>query len=141
MSDDTPDKDQTEQSAEQPEGQPEGRGERRTEGRTTGQRRGAQTFEGLGSLRQALATARTAARRGPGAGRGGRRAGRGAARCRVVAPRWPGRGREPKAQEKASTPPAARHAIQRGLERFSAEGGRRYAKVAQRLIRLRVLCV
>src|SRR5438874_9422710 len=61
MSDDTPDKDQTEQSAEQPEGQPEGGGERRTEGRTGGQRRGAQTFEGLGSLRQALATARTAA--------------------------------------------------------------------------------
>jgi hypothetical protein len=45
MSDDTPDKDQ----AEQPEG------------RTGGQRRGPQTFEGLGSLRQALATARTAA--------------------------------------------------------------------------------
>src|SRR5438445_4873159 len=53
MSDDTPDKDQAEQPAEGTEG----RGERRT----GGQRRGAQTFEGLGSLRQALATARTAA--------------------------------------------------------------------------------
>ena|SRR5438445_2825945 len=59
MSDDTPDKDQAEQPAEGTTGQPEGRGERRTEGRTTGQRRGPQTFEGLGSLRQALATART----------------------------------------------------------------------------------
>src|SRR5258708_11533828 len=60
MSDDTPDKDQAEQPAEGTAGQPEGRGERRTEGRTGGQRRGPQTFEGLGSLRQALATARTA---------------------------------------------------------------------------------
>src|SRR3981081_1838106 len=60
MSDDTPDKDQAEQPPEDKEGQPEARPERRTEGRTGGQRRGAQTFEGLGSLRQALATARTA---------------------------------------------------------------------------------
>ncbi len=52
MSDDTPDKDQAEQPAEGTQGQPERR--------TGGQRRGPQTFEGLGSLRQALATARTA---------------------------------------------------------------------------------
>src|SRR5260370_23279850 len=61
MSDETPDKDQAEQPAEGKEEQPEGRPERRPEARTGGQRRGPQTFEGLGSLRQALATARTGA--------------------------------------------------------------------------------
>src|SRR5436853_3773542 len=61
MSDDTPDKDQAEQPAEGTEGRGERRTEGRPEGRTGGQRRGPQTFEGLGSLRQALATARTVA--------------------------------------------------------------------------------
>src|SRR5439155_1442641 len=56
MSDDTPDKDQAEQPAEGTEGRGERRTEGRPEGRTGGQRRGPQTFEGLGSLRQALAT-------------------------------------------------------------------------------------
>src|SRR5438067_340104 len=55
MSDDTPDKDQAEQPAEGTEGRGERRTEGRPEGRTGGQRRGPQTFEGLGSLRKALA--------------------------------------------------------------------------------------
>ena len=57
MSDDTPDKDQAEQPAEGTEGRGERRTEGRPEGRTGGQRRGPQTFEGLGSLRQAMAQA------------------------------------------------------------------------------------
>src|SRR3989442_3042133 len=61
MSDDTPDKDQAEQPTEGSEGRGERRTEGRPEGRTGRQRRGPQTFEELGSLRQALATARTAA--------------------------------------------------------------------------------